>query len=74
MVQACILIKAKTKSVFDVVKQLEQMEEVKDAFPVFGRFDVVAFIEVESRDRVVELARKINGLEGVIRTETLLEV
>ncbi|HDI46724.1 MAG TPA: Lrp/AsnC family transcriptional regulator [Candidatus Methanomethylia archaeon] len=74
MVQACILIKAKTKSVFDVVKQLEQMEEVKDAFPVFGRFDVVAFIEVESRDRVVELARKINSLEGVIRTETLLEV
>ena len=74
MVQACILIKAKTKSVFDVVKQLEQMEEVEDTFPVFGRFDVVAFIEVESRDRVVELARKINGLEGVIRTETLLEV
>jgi len=74
MVQACILIKAKTKSVFDVVKQLEQMEEVEDTFPVFGRFDVVAFIKVESRDRVVELARKINGLEGVIRTETLLEV
>ncbi len=74
MVQACILIKAKTKSVFDVVKQLEQMEEVKEAFPVFGRFDVVAFIEVENRDRVVEMARKINSLEGVIRTETLLEV
>ncbi|MGC8937294.1 MAG: Lrp/AsnC ligand binding domain-containing protein [Candidatus Methanomethylicaceae archaeon] len=74
MVQVLVLINAEKVSVLDVVGKLEKMPEVVSAFPTFGRFDVVAFCNVNDRDGIRALVKKIAGLEGVLKTETLVEL
>jgi DNA-binding Lrp family transcriptional regulator len=74
MVQILILINAEKVSVLEVVKKLGKMPNVSEAFPTFGRFDVVAFCSVEKRDEVGGFVKAVAGLEGVIRTETLVEL
>ena len=54
--------------------RLAQLPQVRRAFAVLGRFDIVA--DVEARDSL-ELGRailKINRLAGVVFTETLPQV
>jgi len=74
LVQMLVLINAEKVSVFDIVKKLSKMPEVLEAFPTFGRFDLVAFCNVEKREDVGALAKKVGALEGVLRTETLVEL
>ncbi len=74
MVQALVLINAEKVSVLDIVGKLEKMPEVLEAFPTFGRFDVVAFCNVGDRESVRALVKKIAALEGVLKTETLVEL
>ncbi len=74
MVQLCILINSEKVSVFDVVKKLEKTPGIIEAFPTFGRFDVVAFGNVEKREDIGLLVKKVSALEGVIRTETMAEL
>jgi uncharacterized protein with GYD domain len=74
MVQVLVLINAEKVSVLEVVKKLVKMPNVREAFPTFGRFDVVAFCSVEKRDEVGAFVKMVAGLEGVIRTETLVEL
>lgn len=74
MVQVLVLINAEKVSVLDVVERLEKMPEVLEVFPTFGRFDVVAFCNVSDREGVRALVRKIAALEGVLKTETLVEL
>ncbi len=74
MVQICVLIKAEKVSVFEVIKQLEKMPGMIDAFATFGRFDVVAFFSVEKLEDVRPLIKNVGGLVGVLKTETLVEI
>jgi len=74
LVQMLVLINAEKVSVFDVVKKLSKIPSVLEAFPTFGRFDVVAFCNVEKRDDVGALVKKIGAVEGVVKTETLVEL
>lgn len=74
MVQVLVLINAEKVSVLEVVKKLGKMPNVREAFPTFGRFDVVAFCSVEKRDEVGAFVKMVASLEGVIRTETLVEL
>jgi DNA-binding Lrp family transcriptional regulator len=74
MVQILVLINAEKVSVLEVVKKLGKMPGVREAFPTFGRFDVVAFCNVEKRDEVGAFVKTVAGLEGVLRTETLVEL
>lgn len=69
-----VLINAEKVSVLEVVKKLGKMPSVREAFPTFGRFDVVAFCNVEKRDEVGTFVKAVAGLEGVLRTETLVEL
>ena len=65
---------AEKVSIFDIVKKLAKTAEVLEAFPTFGRFDIVAFCNVEKREDVGALVKRIAALEGVLRTETLVEL
>ncbi len=58
----------------EVVRKLGKMPNVCEVFPTFGRFDVVAFGNVEKRDEIGGFVKTVAGLEGVIRTETLVEL
>lgn len=45
---------------------------VLDAYAVFGRFDVVVFIEAEDYYKLKDIAAEVAGVEGIKSTETLV--
>ena len=51
---------------------IEKIKGVKIAFPVLGRADVVASVEVSTLEQLSVLAFKIGGTPGVTATETLV--
>jgi DNA-binding Lrp family transcriptional regulator len=72
MVIACILIGCKAGRYREIAEKLNEIEGVKEVFSVHGRWDVVAEVEVEDLRELSEVALKINSLEGVRATETLI--
>lgn len=73
MVKACVLIKSVPPKVEKTLEQVRAMGEVRKAYIVFGRWDIVAFIEAPNYERLRDAASRINSLEGVRSTETLVE-
>ena len=60
------------RMVYEVIKDIE---EVKDAHPLFGEYDIILKLDAESHDKngsiVVDSIRKI---PGVIDTKTLIRI
>ncbi len=57
----------------DVVKRLRDVPEVKEAYSVYGVYDVVAKVETDSMDRLKEvITSKIRGLDKVRSTLTTM--
>jgi len=73
LVKACILIKVVPTRVEQVLDRVRRLGEARKVYPVYGRWDIVAFIEVLEYRRLKELTGDINRLEGVRSTETLAE-
>jgi uncharacterized protein with GYD domain len=74
MISACVLIRAERGKFDEVAKNLKQIPEVKNAFSVLGRYDIVADIEAPDSKRLAHAILKTNRLSGVVFTETLPEV
>ena len=72
MVLACILIWCEAGKHNKVVGELKKLKGVKKAFAVHGRWDVVSEVEVANLRVLGGLALKINGLEAIRATETLV--
>ncbi len=73
--KAFILIKTKARAHSDVAARLRKVEGVLHSFPVMGRADVVAAVEVDRTRQVnelSELALRIGRTPGVVTTETLI--
>ena len=71
--KACVLIRVvppKGPTVLDAVKKIP---EVKSAYFVFGRYDIVAFVEAPSYDALSTLTSKLHAIAGTKSTETLIE-
>jgi DNA-binding Lrp family transcriptional regulator len=47
---------------------------VSDSFPTTGQFDAVAIIDVAELSQIKEVANQIQKINGVERTETMVEV
>ncbi len=73
MVRACVLIYCKPGEYLDVLRKLNGMEGVREAFPVHGRCDLIALVEALDYPELSVLTAKINAIEGIQRTETLVE-
>jgi len=71
LVKAIILVKSPKKF---IAARLKQVNLVYESFPVSGQFDAVAVIRVESLAQIKDVATQIQKINGVIRTETLVEV
>jgi len=56
----------------NLAKRLRTLKFVTDAYAVFGRFDVVAFLEAEDENSLYKLLSEAT-LEGVMTSETLIE-
>nr|ABZ08343.1 hypothetical protein ALOHA_HF4000APKG2O16ctg9g21 [uncultured marine crenarchaeote HF4000_APKG2O16] len=53
---------------------MKRVNLVYESFPVSGQFDAVAVIQVESLAQIKDVATKIQKINGVVRTETMVEV
>ncbi len=73
MIQACMLIEALQGKVETVLNSVKKIESVRKAFMVFGRYDIVAFIEARDYEAVRKLSLAVNAIEGVEQTETVVE-
>jgi len=71
LVKAIILVKSPKKF---IAARLKQVNLVYESFPVSGQFDAVAVIQVESLAQIKDVATQIQKINGVIRTETMVEV
>ncbi len=71
MVRAIILVKSPKKL---IAARLRKVSSITDSFPTSGQFDAVAIIEVEQLIQIKEVANQIHKINGVERTETMVEV
>jgi len=74
LISACILIRAERGKFDEVAKKLKQIPEIKGAFSVLGRYDIVADVEALDGKALAHAILKANKLAGVVFTETLPEV
>jgi DNA-binding Lrp family transcriptional regulator len=71
MVRAVMLVRSPRTLVAERVKKLSG---VKDAFDTAGRFDCIVLAELSKLVDIKSLAMQIQKIEGVKRTETLVQL
>ena len=72
MPTAFVLISAELGEEENLLKQLRSMGNVKEAYFVYGIYDVIAKLEAENMDALKEIVtRNIRSLSGVRGTITM---
>ncbi len=71
MVKAIVLVKSPKKF---IAARLKRINLVYESFPVSGQFDAVAVIQVENLGQIKDVTTSIQKINGVERTETMVEV
>jgi len=74
MISACVLIRTERGKFAEVTERLKQFKEVKNAFAVLGRYDVVVDLEAADFKALGSVVLRLGRIAGVIFTETLVEV
>ena len=73
MLNACILLKVIPTKAEAVLEAVRKVRGVRKAYFVYGRFDIVVFLEAEDYSELRKATTEINGINGVRSTETLVE-
>ena len=74
MISACLLIRSERGRFEEVVKEIRQYKELRRIFPVLGRWDIVADLEVPDFETLGNITARIARMAGIVFTETLIEV
>ena len=75
MVTALVLINVEMGLEGEVLKALRKMDGVIEAFAVYGNYDVIAKIQVESLEKLNQIVTgKIRKMEAVKATQTMIVV
>ena len=74
MEMAFVLLTTETDFEKDVLKILKDISEVKEAFRLFGVYDIILKVEAETRDALKELVRKMSHIEKVQSTLTMIVI
>lgn len=70
---AFVLVSAEVGSEEEVVKELREMDNIKEAHLVYGVYDIVAKVEAETMEKLkAVIAQKVRKLTGIRSTLTLL--
>jgi len=70
---AFIFINSEVSSEDEVVKALRKMEDVKEAYVVYGVYDIVAKVEADTIGKLKEvIASKVRRVNGVRSTLTMI--
>jgi DNA-binding Lrp family transcriptional regulator len=73
MLVACVLLKVVPTKADLILETVSKVPGVRKAYFTYGRFDIVAFVEVQDYRELREVTTVINGMEGVRSSETLPE-
>jgi len=73
MMNSCVLVRASTGKAMAVLDEIRKVKNVRKAFAVYGRYDIVAFVEAPDFKAVAGASRAINALDGIKSTETAIE-
>jgi len=71
--QSCILIRVLPGKGTKALDAIKKFVEVKSAYLVFGRYDIVAFAEAPTFEAISTLTSRVNAIPEIKSTETLLE-
>ena len=71
MVKAIVLVKSPKKL---IAARLKRINLIYESFPGSGQFDAVAVIQVENLGQIKDVTTSIQKINGVERTETMVEV
>jgi DNA-binding Lrp family transcriptional regulator len=71
LVKAIVLVKSPKKF---IAARLKRINLIYESFPVSGQFDAVAVIQVENLGQIKDVTTSIQKINGVERTETMIEV
>ena len=71
MVRAIILVKSPKKL---IAARIRKIGSIHDSFPTSGQFDAVAIVQVDELTKIKEITDQIQMINGVERTETMVEV
>jgi len=75
MPAAFVLINAEIGSEDEVLKELRAIEQIKEAYVVYGVYDIVARVESETMDKLKEIVTwKVRRLNKVRSTLTMIVV
>ncbi len=55
----------------EILKELEKIENVKEAYFVYGLYDIMVKVDAQSMEKVKETIRKIRGLDKIRSTVIL---
>jgi len=73
MAKAFVFINVEPGSENEVLKRLRDVPEVKEAYFVYGVYDIVAKVETDSMDRLKEVITwKVRRLDSVRSTTTTI--
>ena len=73
MVEAYILLKAKPGYERNIVKVLKDLPEIKTINELYGDWDIITKVSVESIDELdVLLSEKMRKIEGITITSTMI--
>lgn len=73
MPTAFVLIGVEAGSELGVIDQLRALNNVKDVYPVYGVYDIVAKIEANSERELKEtITYRLRGLAKIKSTQTLM--
>ena len=72
---AFVLINTETEFMTDVLKALRDVEGVREAYSVYGVYDIVAKVEAESMDKLKDIVTwKIRRLQNIRSTLTMIVI
>ena len=76
MIRAVMLLKSGSRvpKAVSLATQLKSLEFVTDAYAVYGRFDIVAFLEGENEKQLLKSFYAATKLEGIMSSETLIDL
>jgi DNA-binding Lrp family transcriptional regulator len=74
MEMAFVLLTSETGFERDVLEDLKDITEVKEAFRLYGVYDIILRVEVDTREDVKELVREIRQMEKVRSTLTMIVI
>lgn len=70
---AFVFINAETGAEDDIMKELRRIPEIKEAYAVYGVYDIVAKVEAEAMDKLREtIAQKVRKVNGIRSTLTMV--